>query len=137
MLVELNASGSIIVAKLCDFGSCTPVSQIAKRGNIIGTVRFMAPEVLSSNGSHYDQKADVWSFGLVIWELMTAKLPYNEFNLEEVRPAIGSGVLPRTQIDITSLYPLASNVFSWSLKTLPSQRPAMSDIVQHLKNLKG
>ncbi|GKV53651.1 hypothetical protein SLEP1_g60168 [Rubroshorea leprosula] len=37
-----------------------------------GTYRWMAPEVI--NHQQYDQKADVFSFAIVLWELVTAKV---------------------------------------------------------------
>ena len=40
-----------------------------------GDTRYRAPEVLK--GSHYDFKADSWSFGVVIFQLLTGKLPFD------------------------------------------------------------
>ena len=38
--------------------------------------RWMAPEVIEHNP--YGEKADVFSFGIVLWELLTGKVPYQE-----------------------------------------------------------
>ena len=40
-----------------------------------GDIRFRAPEVL--RGSHYDFKADSWSFGVLIFELLAGRLPFD------------------------------------------------------------
>lgn len=40
----------------------------------IGTYQWMAPEVI--RGYKYSEKADVFSFGIILWELATRKPPY-------------------------------------------------------------
>ncbi|KAH9757515.1 hypothetical protein KPL71_016418 [Citrus sinensis] len=59
------------VVKVADFG----VARFQNKGGVMtaetGTYRWMAPEVI--NHQLYDQKADVFSFAIVLWELVTAK----------------------------------------------------------------
>jgi serine/threonine protein kinase len=43
----------------------------------------MAPEVIEHNP--YGEKADVFSFGIVLWELLTGKVPYQEMTPLQVR----------------------------------------------------
>lgn len=40
-----------------------------------GTYQWMAPEVIG--GHIYTEKADVFSFGINLWELLTRKIPYD------------------------------------------------------------
>ncbi|KAG5189061.1 kinase-like domain-containing protein, partial [Tribonema minus] len=40
----------------------------------IGNCRFMAPEV--ARKEHYNEKADIYSFGLLLWEMITLQQPY-------------------------------------------------------------
>lgn len=47
-----------------------------------GTYRWMAPEVIEHKA--YDTKADIFSFGIVIWELLTGKVPYAEHTALQV-----------------------------------------------------
>ena len=44
----------------------------------------MAPEVIEHKP--YDEKADVFSFAIVLWELLTCKVPYNEMTPLQVGP---------------------------------------------------
>jgi len=64
--------------KLCDFGlSRIQVSETMSR---LGTLQYSAPEIL--RGEHYTEKADVYSFGIIIWEMLTELVPF-----EGVAPA--------------------------------------------------
>ena len=43
----------------------------------VGTLPWMAPEVFEISGTaSYDKRADVYSFGIILWELWTQQLPY-------------------------------------------------------------
>ena len=58
--------------KLADFGWTRVKAKVMT--SKIGTYQWMAPEVI--NGYKYTEKADVFSFGIILWELATRKPPY-------------------------------------------------------------
>ncbi|XP_014662122.1 PREDICTED: mitogen-activated protein kinase kinase kinase 2-like isoform X2 [Priapulus caudatus] len=66
--------------KLGDFGASkrlrTIVSQTAIK-TVIGTPYWMAPEVI--NGDGYGRKADIWSIGCTVYEMLTTKPPWSEY----------------------------------------------------------
>ncbi|XBJ06252.1 hypothetical protein VPH35_024900 [Triticum aestivum] len=68
------------VVKIADFG----VSQEGDMTSENCTYRWMAPEVI--NHKSYDHKADVFSFAIVLWELVTSKVPYE--NLTPLQAAL-------------------------------------------------
>ena len=68
------------VLKLFDFGLCVPVrmqrdptEQFRMTGNT-GTLRYMAPEVVL--GRSYHKSVDAYSFGILIWQVASGKIPY-------------------------------------------------------------
>eukprot|EP01116_Phalansterium_solitarium_P021022 TRINITY_DN6399_c0_g1_i2.p1 TRINITY_DN6399_c0_g1~~TRINITY_DN6399_c0_g1_i2.p1 ORF type:complete len:531 (+),score=104.83 TRINITY_DN6399_c0_g1_i2:286-1878(+) len=76
--------------KVCDFGlsAIKPRNVKIRDGkNIPGTPLWMAPEVLL--GKEVDDKADVYSFGIVMWEIITGKEPFpHHDNFEKFHEAI-------------------------------------------------
>ncbi|KAJ6765846.1 SERINE/THREONINE-PROTEIN KINASE TNNI3K-RELATED [Salix purpurea] len=60
------------VVKVADFGVARVKTQTGVMTAETGTYRWMAPEVIEHKP--YDHKADVFSFGIVLWELLTGKV---------------------------------------------------------------
>lgn len=58
-----------ITLKLCDFG--TAIDLRANMTNNRGFAAWMAPEVF--RGKKYDQKCDIFSFGILLWEMIARK----------------------------------------------------------------
>ena len=69
-------------AKICDFGMVRTMNEGPKTG-MIGTVHWMAPEVLMSSPD-YDQKVDVYSYGIFLWELLTGDMLYKDMTQSEI-----------------------------------------------------
>lgn len=74
--ILLDSNGKI---KLCDFGSSKKYeNDLGESGDIQsmkGSLPWMAPEVMKQGG--YGRKADIWSLGCVVLEMLTAKPPWN------------------------------------------------------------
>ena len=60
-------------AKLADFGFSYIMTEEPKKA-LGGTYRCMAPEIL--NGENYEKTADIFSYGIILWELLTRKIPH-------------------------------------------------------------
>jgi len=68
-----------LVAKIADFGLSKIKFQNETVSHTFGAVAYMAPEILSSK-SEYNTKADVYSFGIILWELYTGLDPTPNIN---------------------------------------------------------
>jgi len=76
---EIINATSFIHTKITDFGISKKISneqQFMTRA--VGSYHWMAPELLDY--TNYDEKVDVWSFGIIIYELIWEKIPYDNLD---------------------------------------------------------
>jgi serine/threonine protein kinase len=73
-------SGNILVdrsnCRITDLGLAQPVNEVQNEHTIYGLMPYMAPEVLM--GQPYIQASDIYSLGMVMYEILTGLLPYAE-----------------------------------------------------------
>ena len=62
--------------KIMDFGlaKVSGETQITKIGTMLGTAAYISPE--QAMGHEVDQRTDIWSFGVVLYEMLTGRLPF-------------------------------------------------------------
>jgi len=80
--------------KICDFGLAHLLEGVLEDDtsvNIgcVGTHHWMAPEVL--RGDAYSKAADVYSFGMIMWEMLTRKVPFYGYTAAQVIGLVGYG----------------------------------------------
>ena len=75
-------------ATLLDFGIAriTSDGDLTRTGATIGTVAYIAPEHV--RGGDADERSDVWALGVILYEMLTGRLPFSGANDYELRQAI-------------------------------------------------
>ncbi|XP_021771611.1 serine/threonine-protein kinase STY46-like [Chenopodium quinoa] len=118
------------VVKVADFGVARFLHQEGVMTAETGTYRWMAPEVI--NHQPYDQNADIFSFAIVLWELLTAKIPYE--NMTPLQAALGvrQGLRPEIPKDI---HPRLGDLMQRCWDVAPLKRPPFSIIRAELEDI--
>ncbi len=102
IFVNFGERGNIATAVIGDFDAAKSLAnqQVAK--TFVGTSNYMSPEIMrilitskSDNiQTHYTEKTDIWSFGMVMYELLTLQLPYSSMSTMEANTNIQNGIRP-------------------------------------------
>ncbi|XP_047330384.1 serine/threonine-protein kinase STY46-like [Impatiens glandulifera] len=119
------------VVKVADFGVARVQAQSGVMTAETGTYRWMAPEVIEHKP--YDHKADVFSFGIVLWELLTGKLPYEY--LTPLQAAVGvvqKGLRPTIPKNTN---PRIVELQERCWQQDPSSRPDFNEIIDILQQI--
>lgn len=86
--ILITATGKVMI---CDFGvSALLATTTSKRNTLTGTPYWMAPEVVQSVAA-YDTKADIWSLGIMVYEMIKGSPPHSNldrFQVMELIPRI-------------------------------------------------
>ncbi|KAK8522245.1 hypothetical protein V6N13_115220 [Hibiscus sabdariffa] len=117
--------------KVADFGVARVKAQSGVMTAETGTYRWMAPEVIEHKP--YDHKADVFSFGIVLWELLTGKIPY-EF-LTPLQAAVGvvqKGLRPSIPKHTN---PRLTELLERCWQQDPALRPDFAEIIEILQQI--
>jgi serine/threonine protein kinase len=86
-------------------------------------------------GQNYNEKVDVWSFGMVLYELTTNTIPYHsQSDTQILKEVCDNKKTPPLPEDVTCIHPILLNLMKQCWNWDPQQRPPFTQIVQILKN---
>ncbi|CAL4920530.1 unnamed protein product [Urochloa decumbens] len=154
-ILHLNIKSSNIMldgkyeAKLADYGlgKLLPILGSIELSRIHTAIGYIAPE-LASPSLRYSDKSDVFSFGVVLLEIVTGRKPVDS-------PGVATAVVLRDYVREILEYATASDCFDRSLRgfaeaelvqvlklalvctsNTPSSRPSMAEVVQFLESVR-
>ncbi|XP_060073140.1 fibroblast growth factor receptor 4-like [Ylistrum balloti] len=122
------------IAKICDFGLARDVEgsdMYERTSKGPSPIRWMAPESLSDQC--FTRKSDVWSFGVLLWEIVTlGATPYPGMTAREVIKTVLIGKWLQCPLHCKQeLYSLMTRC--WDME--PKERPSFSEIAKELEVL--
>ena len=124
-------SGNILLAlgflaKLCDFGTARTLAKTTMT-NQAGTYRWMAPEIVKDIETEINKMCDVFSFGMVIYEIFARKIPYADIPSDAL---VGLAMLQGERPPVpTALPSYLCSLLEACWKEEPDQRPQFETIV--------
>ncbi|XP_077459014.1 mitogen-activated protein kinase kinase kinase 12 [Stigmatopora argus] len=116
------------LVKISDFGTSKELIDKSTKMSFAGTVAWMAPEVIRNEP--VSEKVDIWSFGVVLWEMLTGEIPYKDVDSSAIIWGVGNNSL---QLPIPESCPDGFKILlrqCWNCK--PRTRPSFRQILLHL-----
>ncbi len=88
--LQVTIHGQQAIPKIIDFGVAKAISQpltertlVTEPGHFVGTPEYMSPEQAETTGQDVDTRSDVYSLGVVLYELLTGAIPFDPKELRE------------------------------------------------------
>ncbi len=128
--VMVSKDGNV---KVVDFGIARVLeTSRTQTGMLIGTFAYMSPE--QYHGEHADERSDIWSFGVLLYELLTYQKPFSGptpaslmHNICNVEPASLKGLMPECPVELDT-------AVTKMLQKSPSDRyQSMEDVLLDLE----
>ena len=122
--------------KLCDFGFSFSTIQ-GYKSKLGGTYHWMAPEIL--NDGKYEASAEIFSFGMIIWEMLTGKTPYYDINPSIFTKDMLKNILKKKFENNEEIVPIPKKgniilryIASKCLSFKPEERLSLDNILKYL-----
>ncbi|KAA8535279.1 hypothetical protein F0562_030282 [Nyssa sinensis] len=121
------------ICKVGDLGLSKMKCQTLISGGVRGTLPWMAPELLNGSSNLVSEKVDVFSFGIVMWELLTGEEPYADLHYGAIIGGIVSNTL-RPPVP-ESCDPEWRSLMERCWSSEPSERPSFTEIANQLRSI--
>jgi WD40 repeat protein len=123
---------SEVCAKVGDFGLSSrmyvPAFQEKAMQRDVGNPTWLAPEIIREQ--EFDGNSDVYSYGIILWELLVRKHPYSEYAYQfmfELEDLIKKGQRPTTPIEAPTEY---ANLITRCVADNPEERPSFYEVIK-------
>ncbi|XP_038689543.1 probable serine/threonine-protein kinase DDB_G0267686 isoform X2 [Tripterygium wilfordii] len=121
------------ICKVGDFGLSKIKRNTLVSGGVRGTLPWMAPELLNGSSNKVSEKVDVFSFGIVLWEILTGEEPYSNMHYGAIIGGIVNNTLRPTIPSFCD--PEWRRLMEQCWTPNPVARPSFTEIAGHLREM--
>ena len=133
IMVEPN--GRVVVM---DFGLARAdnIGQMTQTGAVMGTFQYMSPE--QARGTKADQRSDIFTVGIILYELLTGKTPYSaDSAMASLLKRTQEAAVPPSQIDPAVPRPLSAIVAKCLERDVAKRYQTVDELLNDLKAFQG
>ncbi len=125
------------VAKLADFGIAKAVSAstiIGGTNKVMGSVHYFSPE--QARGAYVDERSDIYSLGIVMYEMLTGKVPFDGDNPISVALMHINDPMPSVNAEVAGLPPQLDKIIQKATDKYQTNRYKTADeLIEALDNI--
>jgi Tol biopolymer transport system component len=85
-LAKVTGEGGAVSGSLASMATVTSPAMMTGAGIILGTAAYMSPE--QARGLDVDKRADIWAFGVIVYEMITGRRPFTGATMTDVLASI-------------------------------------------------
>lgn len=139
---DLSANNVLLCSRPCPKGYITKISDFGlsrilpdDTSNVltasVGTITYMPPECFSSEAPGLNNAVDIYSFGVILWQLCTDKIPFHGFKPAQVVVLMAKG----TSLELPDCLPVGTlrTALKACLDSDPEKRPSFDKVMCMLK----
>ncbi|OHS94854.1 hypothetical protein TRFO_10768 [Tritrichomonas foetus] len=126
--------GNDFLPRICDFGLVREYNKKSHPTAALGTPNWMAPEVI--RGGNYTEKCDVFSFAMILYEMVTGQRPLSNFSATEVLNYYADDNYRPPFPEKQKIPTMMKNLIERCWSEDPKRRPSFYQIFQEFADLK-
>jgi len=132
--IKVSSAGQV---KLLDFGIAKGQTSpgLTQVGAVIGTLQYLAPELI--RGGVADERGDIWALGVLLYEMVTGRMPFEAQTVGDLSDKIGRAAYPPPAQYVSGLPRPFADVIARCLRRNPSERPGASELLRSVRQLEA
>ena len=135
--IILTTDGEV---KIVDFGLAKlslGATRITEPGMTVGTLPYMSPEQVKG-ALELDQRSDIWSFGVLLYEMLTGHLPFQgDYGVEVLHSIVNEAPIPASKLNVEIPSQLEEIINKALTKEVDDRYTYMQELLDDLEHLSG